>query len=93
VTGKALSKKRLAGWLREGIAHAYGQAGRACPAGVRAHSTRAVAVSTALFNGVSVEDINAAASWSTPCPFIKFYLLDMSGSFSLSELAGATQDW
>ena len=89
VTGKALSKKRLAGWLCECIAHAYGQAGRVC----RAHSTRAMAVSTALFNGVSVEDICMAASWSTPGPFIKFYLLDMSGSFSSSVLAGATQDW
>jgi len=47
VTGKALSKKRLAGWLCEAIAHADKQAGRACPMGVRAHSTRAVAASTA----------------------------------------------
>ena len=39
VTGKALSKKRLAGWLCECIAHAYGQAGGAFPTGVRAHST------------------------------------------------------
>ncbi|KAL3060782.1 hypothetical protein OYC64_015181 [Pagothenia borchgrevinki] len=93
VTGKALSKKRLAGWLCETIAHAYKQAGRACPMGVRAHSTRAVAASTALFSGVSVEDICTAASWSTPGPFIKFYLLDMSGSFSSSVLAVATQDW
>ncbi|XP_071062518.1 uncharacterized protein [Pseudochaenichthys georgianus] len=51
VTGKALSKKRLAGWLFEGIAHAYEQAGRAYPTGVRAHCTQAVAASTALFNG------------------------------------------
>ena len=43
VIGKALSKKRLAGWLCECIA-----LGRACPTGVRAHSTRAVAASTAL---------------------------------------------
>jgi len=93
VTGKALSKKRLAGWLCECIAHAYRQAGKAFPTGVRAHSTRAMAVSTALFNGVSVEDICTAASWSTPGPFIKFYLLDMSGSFSSSVLAGAMQDW
>ncbi|XP_034079168.1 uncharacterized protein LOC117550754 [Gymnodraco acuticeps] len=87
VIGKALSKKRLAGWLCECIAHAYGQAGKAFPTGVRVHSTQAMAVSTALFNGVSVEDI------CTPGPFIKFYLLDMSGSFSSSVLAGTTQDW
>ena len=60
VIGKALFKKRLASWLCECIAHAYGQVGRSCPTGVRAHSTRAVALSTALFNGVSVEDICTA---------------------------------
>ncbi|KAL3060780.1 hypothetical protein OYC64_015179 [Pagothenia borchgrevinki] len=57
------------------------------------YSTRGMAVSTALFNGVSVEDICRVASWSTPGPFIRFYLLDMSGSFSSSVLAGATHDW
>ena len=75
VAGKALSKKCLAGWLCKCIAHAYGQAGRAFPTGVRAHSTRAMAVPTALSSGVSVEDICTAASWSTPGPFIRFYLL------------------
>ncbi|KAL3056695.1 hypothetical protein OYC64_019221 [Pagothenia borchgrevinki] len=44
-------------------------------------------------NGVSVEDICTAASWSTPGPFIRSYLLDMSDSFSSSVLAGATHDW
>ena len=60
VAGKALSKKRLTGWLCECISHAYGQAGRAFPTVVHAHSTRGMAVSTALFNGVSVEDICTA---------------------------------
>ena len=57
VIGKALSKKRLAG-----IAHAYGQAGRACPTGICAHSTQAVAVSTALFNGVSGPDFSTVTT-------------------------------
>ncbi|KAL3051168.1 hypothetical protein OYC64_001440 [Pagothenia borchgrevinki] len=93
VASKALSKKRLTGWLCECISHPYGQAGRAFPTGVRAHSTRGMAVSTALFNGVSVEDICRVASWSTPGLFIRSYLLDMSDSFSSSVLAGATHDW
>jgi len=90
--GKALSKKRLARWLCECIFSAYSQAGREPPIVVRAHSTRGVAASTALFSGACVEDICTAASWSTPCPFIRFYLLDMSGSFSRTVLTMGTQD-
>lgn len=63
------------------------------PAVVCTHSTRGVAVSTALFSGVCVEDICMAATWSTPYLFIWFYLLDMSDSFLGSVLAEATQDW
>lgn len=47
-----------------------------------------VAVSKALFSRVCIEDICTAASWSTPCLFIRFYLLDMMGSFSGSVLWG-----
>lgn len=91
MAGRALSKKRLAKWLCEGICSAYAQAGREPPTVVRAHSTRSVATSTALFSGTSVEDICTAASWSSPCPFIRFYLLDMSGSFSRSVLTVGAQ--
>ena len=46
-----------------------------------------MAVSTALLRGVSVEDLCAAASWSSPGPFIRFYMLDMSrGSLGNSVL-------
>ena len=92
MAGRALSKKRLAGWLRECISAAYSQAGREPPPVVRAHSTRSVATSAALFSGASVEDICMAASWSSPCPFIRFYLLDVSGSFSRSVLTVGSQD-
>ena len=88
VAGKALSKKRLARWLCECISQAYRQAGRDPPTVVCAHSP----VSIALFSGASVEDVCTAASWSMPCLFIQFYLLDINGSFSGSVLAGAIQD-
>ncbi|XP_028430855.1 uncharacterized protein LOC114553714 [Perca flavescens] len=32
----------------------------------------------ALFRGMSVAEICAAASWASPCPFIRFYLQDVS---------------
>ena len=92
MAGKALSKKRLASWLCECISQAYRQAGKDPPTAVQAQSTHGVSASTALFGGVSVEDICTAASWSTPCPFIRFYLLDVTGSFSRSVLTVATQD-
>ena len=58
---------------------------------VKAHSTRSVAASTALLKGVSVEDICAAASWSSPGPFVRFYMLDMSrGSLGNSVLESGT---
>lgn len=85
--GRALSKQRLSRWICEGVCLAYSQQGLAPPLGVKAHSTRGVAASTALLSGVSVEDICAAASWSSPDPFVRFYMLDMSrGSFGHSVL-------
>uniref|UniRef100_UPI003AAB97E8 uncharacterized protein n=1 Tax=Centroberyx gerrardi TaxID=166262 RepID=UPI003AAB97E8 len=88
--GKPLSKQRLSHWLCDGIAHAYVNAGRTPPPSIRAHSTRSVAASTALFGGVSVRDICTAASWSSPCPFIRFYLMDVSqGSLTHSVLSVA----
>ena len=71
VAGKALSMKRHI------ISQAYRQVGKDPLTVVRVHSTHGAA----LFSGVSVEDICMVASWSTPCLFIRFYLLDMMGSF------------
>ncbi|KAK2812528.1 hypothetical protein Q5P01_000001 [Channa striata] len=72
--GKPLTKQRLS----HAITQAYVSAGREPPQNMRAHSTRAVSSSTALFNGMSVDDICAAASWASPCPFVCFYLRDTS---------------
>ncbi|KAK2828053.1 hypothetical protein Q5P01_019087 [Channa striata] len=82
--GKPLTKQRLSHWLCDAITQAYVSAGKEPPQNMRAHSTRAVSSSTALFNGMSVDDICAAASWASPCPFVRFYLRDTS-EFSLTH--------
>ena len=58
----------------------------------RAHDTRSVATSWALFNGVSVEEIHKAAYWRSPNSFISFYLKDVPAaepSFSRAALSAA----
>ncbi len=47
------------------------------PLRLRAHSTRGVASSQALFRGVPLEDICVAAGWSSPHTFVRFYNLDI----------------
>lgn len=44
---------------------------------VKAHSTRAIAPSWALYNGASTKSILDAADWSSESTFVKFYLRDM----------------
>ena len=76
--GKPITKQRLSHWVVEAIALAYTSQGLQPPVGLRAHSTRGLAASWALFRGVSVRDICAAASWSSPLTFVRFYMLDVS---------------
>ena len=76
--GKPLTKQRLSHWIVGAIAMAYNSKGQRAPVGLRAHSTRGMATSWALFQGVSVEEICAAASWATPHTFTRFYKLDVT---------------
>ncbi|KAK2823510.1 hypothetical protein Q7C36_020110 [Tachysurus vachellii] len=48
------------------------------PGGLRAHSTRGLAASWALFGGVPLQDICAAASWSSLHTFVRHYRLDVT---------------
>lgn len=82
--GKPVSSQRLSHWIVEAISLAYTCKGVVPPQGLRAHSTRGVATSWALFRGVSVGDICAAASWASPHTFVRFYRLDVS-SASLAQ--------
>ena len=90
--GKALSKQRLSHWIVEAISVAYSSRGPSLPQGVKAHSTRGMVASWALFKGISVSDICAAASWSSPHTFVRFYRLDVTW-LTLSFLLGLRCTW
>ncbi|KAI2665734.1 Protein P [Labeo rohita] len=77
-TGNPISKQRLSHWLVEAISLAYESKGVRPPEGLKAHSTRGMAASWALFKGVSLQDICAAASWASPHTFIRYYRLDVT---------------
>ncbi|XP_056316727.1 LOW QUALITY PROTEIN: uncharacterized protein LOC130231264 [Danio aesculapii] len=76
--GEAVSSQRLSHWIVEAIELAYTSRGLRSPEGLRAHSSRGIATSWALFRGISVRDICKAASWSSPHTFIRFYRLDVT---------------
>ncbi len=64
----------------ETITLAYESSGLPLPMGVRAHSTRGMAASKALSVGVALQDVCAAAGWSSPHTFIRFYSLDLTST-------------
>ncbi len=75
--GLATSKQRISHWVRDAISLAYEVQNLPSPLSLRAHSTRGVAPSQALFRGVALEDICVAAGWSSPHTFVKFYNFDV----------------
>ncbi len=75
--GLATSKQRISHWVRDAISLAYEAQSLPSPLSLRAHSTRGVASSQALFRGVPLEDICVAAGWSSPHTFVRFYNLDI----------------
>ena len=76
--GKPVSKQRLSHWIVEAITLAYTSKGLQPPAGLRAHSTRGLATSWALFKGVPIQEVCAAACWASPHTFARFYRLDVT---------------
>ncbi len=90
--GSAVTKQGILHWIVEAISLAYEAHGLTSPLGICAHSTRAMASSQAFLKGSSMEDICAAAAWSSPSTFIKFYSVDVRmapGSRVLSTWADA----
>ncbi len=75
--GLATSKQRISHWVRDTISLAYEVHGLPSPLSVRAHSTRSVASSQALFREVPLEEICVAVGWSSPHTFIRLYNLDL----------------
>ena len=88
---KAISKASISRWLVECITMAGPEAlvsGR-----LRAHDTRSVSSSWALFNGTSLKDIQQAAYWSSPNTFISCYLKDVlaaEASFASAVLTSSS---
>ncbi len=68
--GLATSKQRISHWVRDAISLAFEVRNLPSPLSLRAHSTRGVASSQALFRGVPLEDICVAAGWSSPHTFL-----------------------
>ena len=75
--GCPASPSTLSRWLVSTIALSYELNRRDPPEGLRAHSTRAIASSTALLRGVDLPDICRSATWSNASTFITHYRSDM----------------
>ncbi|XP_056112700.1 uncharacterized protein LOC130089419 [Rhinichthys klamathensis goyatoka] len=91
--GKPISRQRLSHWVVEAIGLCYRSMNIEPPVGLRAHSTRGMATSWALFKGISIQEICAAASWSSPHTFIRFYRLDVTEpSLAHSVLGVSSQE-
>ena len=67
---KPVTSQTISRWLVNTIKMAYENTDFK----VKAHSTRAIGPSWALFNGASMKSILESADWSTDTTFIKFYL-------------------
>lgn len=82
--GQMASKITIARWIKIAISTCYLLKEKTPPAGIRAHSTRAVATSWAESASTSIEQICKAATWSNPSTFFKHYKLDIVSNQDLS---------
>ena len=76
---KAVSSQTISSWIVSVIRQAYGNQ---TDLKVKAHSTRAIGPSWALFKGASLNSVLEAADWSSDMTFKKFYYRQMD-----------SQDW
>ena len=83
--GLPVSKQCLSCWVANTISEAYSMQGLPAPGNVVAHSTRSVATSWAALLGVPFSDIYAAASWSAPCTFARFYRVNVASPSPLGS--------
>ena len=93
--GLPASPSTLSRWLVSTISLAYELMHKDPPEGLRAHSTRAVASSTALLRGIDVPDICRTATWSNISTFVDHYRLDVrakkEASFGRAVLTSVLQ--
>ena len=83
-----VSPKTISRWIVKAISSAGPSA--LVSATPRAHDTRGLSTSWALFNGASVDQITQAAYWSNPNSFITCYLRDvvcLEAAFGLASLS------
>ncbi|CAC5415908.1 unnamed protein product [Mytilus coruscus] len=76
---KPVTSQTISRWLVNTIKMAYENPNFK----VKAHSSRAIGPSWALFNGASMKSILESADWSTDTTFIKFYLRNVDKGFIL----------
>ena len=84
---RAASRDTVSRWLVDCIKLAGDSVLQVGP--LRAHDTRALSTSWALFNGASIEQVQKAAFWANPNSFISCYLKDVvahEASFALASL-------
>ena len=73
---KAASKNSIARWIVSIIKFVYEESNKTLCT-VRAHDTRKLSTSWALFNGASVMEILKAAHWASDNTFTSFYMKDV----------------
>ena len=83
--GQPVSKSRLSHWIVDTIRQAYAGSDAPAPRRVRAHSTRGIATSWALWRGASLSEVCAAATWSSPSTFARFYNLNVAAGNAFGE--------
>ena len=85
---RAAAKSSLSRWIVSLIRYVYDKIPSATLSNIRAHDTRRLSSSWALFNGVAVTDIMEAAHWSSENTFTSFYLKDVchEGNFARASV-------
>nr|XP_025038644.1 uncharacterized protein LOC112545207 [Pelodiscus sinensis] len=78
--GQCLSSQRISNLITACIVQLYAARGLPLPSQPHAHSTRAMAISTAFHRGVSLKDICRTAAWSSHGTFAKHYSISLSHS-------------
>lgn len=77
---KPVSSQTIANWITETVKLCYSKNMK-----VRAHSTRAIGPSWALFKGATMSSIMKAADWSRQDTFTKFYLTKVENNVLLND--------
>ena len=73
------SRATIANWVKSVVKSAYSNNGKATPV-FRAHSTRAISCSWALYGGATLADIVGSAGWQGSTTFQRVYMRDVLAS-------------